>query len=286
MIIQKNIIVLNSLLKRLPPEKKSYYLKFTQDALQKAFVDDSSKGKTPLDLSLKELFAKIDESWYEEKLSTFSKNDLRFYLSLLPAEKREHLAQKMGIEPSFYTFSEKFTLYSLNLFFKEFFPNELPLPFSFLPETPLYFLASGNREKIHKLAFYLGLFDISLELKTVLKGSILKQIQASLFPDEIAFCKQITEFKHPFSLGTLGLANWNEDSDSLRKVLFERGLYRLSIGLSTSSPDFIWYILHFLQKDVANRLERQPKAEIDTKIFEIALNQIEIAWKGVCTVLS
>ncbi|MBM3192879.1 MAG: hypothetical protein FJZ59_01435 [Chlamydiae bacterium] len=286
MIVQKSITVLNSLLKRVPAEKKSYYLTFYEDLLQKAFTDNFSTGKTPKDLSLKELFDKIDESWYIEKISTFSKSDLLFFTSLLSHQKRAHLREKLGIEGLFYTFSEKFELYCLNLFFKELFPNELPLPFSFLEETPLYFLTTGNTEKIHKLAFYLGLFDISLELKTVLKGSILKQLQITLFADEIAFCKEISEFRHPFSLGPLGLANWNENSDSLRKALFERGLYRLSIGLSNSSPDFIWYILHFLDKDIAKRLEKQPKVEIDTKIFEIALNQIEIAWKGVCTVLN
>jgi hypothetical protein len=125
-----------------------------------------------------------------------------------------------------------------------------------------------------------------MELKSVLKGSILKQIQTTLFQDEVAFCREISEYRHVISLGPLGLAHWNEDSEVLRKVIFERGLYRLSIGLSNSSPDFIWYILHFIHKDIAKRLEKQPKLEIDTKIFEIALNQIEIAWKGVCTVLN
>lgn len=286
MMVQKNLIALNSLLNRLAPEKKSFYLKFLPDSLQNVFSSSSLKPKALSNLSLKELFERIDESWYADKLSSFSKKELVFFLSLLGEKKSKLLSQKFGIEPPFYSFSKKFEIYALNLFFKELFPNDSPLPFSFLPPTPLYFLIDGSCEKIHKLAFYLGLFDISLELKTVLKGSILKQVQVTLFPDEIAFCKQISEFRHPFSLGTLGLANWNEDSDSLRKVLFERGLYRLSIGLTNASPDFIWYILHFLNKDVAKRLENQPKLEIDTKIFEIALNQIEIAWKGVCTVLN
>ncbi len=286
MMIQKNLTVLHTLLKRLPPAKRESYLKFLPESIPYQTGNDDIRDTSPSDLSLQELFEKIDDSWYLDKLSTFSKSDLKFFLSLFSPKKREILSEKLGIPPPFYSFSKNFELYSLNILFKELFPNDHPLPLSYISNTPLFFLCEKGSEKLHKLAFYLGLFDISMELKSVLKGSILKQLQITLFPDEITFCREISEFRHIISLGPLGLAHWNEDSDSLRKIIFERGLYRLSIGLSNSSSDFIWYILHLFNKDVAKRLEKQPKLEIDTKIFEIALNQIEIAWKGVCTVLN
>jgi hypothetical protein len=286
MIVQKSVTVLHTLLKRLSPDKRASYVKFLPESMPIELVSENQKATPASDLSLQELFEKIDDSWYLDKLSTFSKNDLTFFLSLFSPKKRDLLSEKLGITPPFYSFSKDFELYSLNLLFKELFPNDLPLPLSYISNTPLSFLCSGGPEKLHKLAFYLGLFDISMELKSVLKGSILKQIQTTLFQDEVAFCREISEYRHVISLGPLGLAHWNEDSEVLRKVIFERGLYRLSIGLSNSSPDFIWYILHFIHKDIAKRLEKQPKLEIDTKIFEIALNQIEIAWKGVCTVLN
>lgn len=289
MIVQKNFIapssrVLSSLLKRMPENVRSSYIKFLPESTA-IEVSIEKTHKTPLaDLSLKEILGQIDDSWYIEAFSKFSKPDLLFYLSLFPEKKRASLAERFDINPPFYQFSEKMELYALNLLFAELFPGETPLPLSYLPDSPLSFLCTATGEKLHKLSFYLGLFDISLELKSVINGSILKHIEKSLFPDEINFCRKISEFRHLLSLGQVGLTGWNEDSDLLRKVVFERGLYRLSIALSDASSDFIWYVIHSLNKESALKLEKLPKISVDAKAINIVLEQILFAWKEICTV--
>ncbi len=277
--------VLSALLKKCPENVRSSYIKFLPEraAIE---VQTERNHNTPLaDLSLKEILGQIDDSWYIEPFSKFSKPDLLFYLSLLPKKKRDSLAERFSIDPPFYLFSEKFEIYGLNFLFAELFPNNPPLPLSYLPDSPLAFLCTITGEKIHKLCLYLGLFDISLELKSVINGSILKHIEKTLFPDEIDFCKKIPEFRHILSLGPIGLSGWNEDSDLLRKIIFERGLYRLSIALSESSPDFIWYVMHTLNKESALKLEKLPKTSIDAKAMDIVFEQTLFAWKEICTVL-
>lgn len=286
MKVQKNITVLSSLLKRAPENVRSSYMKFLPES---TVLEIQTEGvhKHPLkDISLNELLATIDESWYIETLSKFSKLDLAFYLSLFPEKKRVSLASKLSCDLPFYSLSKKLELFAANILFNELFPNELPLPLSYLPDSELSFLIQTSSEKLHKLCFYLGLFDISSELKSVINGSILKHIEKALFPDEINFCRELSEFRHILSLGQMGLSGWNEDSDALREVIFKRGLYRLSIGLSDANSDFIWYILHILNKESAHTLQKFPKASIDSKAVGIVLEQILTAWKGVCTVLS
>ena len=273
--------VLSTLLKKVPGDiRKNLDLFLTESTLLEV-MSERSHDKPLTDLSLQEIIEKVDESWYIEKLKTFPKEDLIFYLSLFSEKKRASLAEKLDIAPNFYALPKEMESYCLNLLFKELFPNDLPLPLSFLPDSPLAFLSDATPEKLHKLAFYLGLFDVSMELKSVLKGTILKSIGETLFPDEIAFCNQIAEYRHTLSLGQMGLAGWNEEHDILRKVIFERGLYRLSIGLSDHAADFIWYIVHTLNKESSLKIQNLPKKTIDSQIIQIVLEQIQIAWKAV-----
>ncbi len=279
--------VLTTLLKRAPGDKGASLYPFLPDST-KLEVQSEREHSHPLsDQTLQHLIANLDDSWYIEKFKSMPAKDLNFYLSLFPEKKRESLSKKLGIETDFYELPNELIIHSLNILFKELFPNELPLPLSFLPDSPLSYLLGSPPQKLHKLAFYLGLFDVSMELKSVLKGSILKSIQETLFPDEIEFCRSIAEFRHVVSFGQIGLSQWNEDHDVLRKVIFERGLYRLSIGLSDSSPDFIWYVLHSMNKESGEKIQKLPKTAIDHKLMIIILEQIETAWKGVqCTVLN
>ncbi len=286
MIIQKSLTVLSALLKRAPIGKQAHYLKFLPESVAIQMQSDMSHEKPLSDLSLKEILGNIDDSWYLEKFQKFSKKDAHFFLSVLPENKQKSLGRKLEITPPFYSFSKSLEIYGQNLLFKEVFQEEPPLPLSFLPDSPLSFLCVASVEKIHKLAFYLGLFDISLELKSVLKGSIFIQLQSTLFPDEITFCREISENRNILTLGQMGLSQWNEDSDALRKVIFERGLYRLSIGLSTASSDFIWIIMHTLNKESSLNLQKLPKTSIDPKSLSTIYEQTLTAWRHLCTVLS
>lgn len=284
MIADRSLLALSTLLSRAPENRRSSFFKHLPESI--LLETERTHNKPIADISLKEMLSNIDESWYLETLRSFSKTDLLFYLSLFSEKKMQVLGQKLGIDGPFYQLPKPLELYSLNLLFNELFPNDRPLPLSYLPDSPLSFLCIAKSEKIQKLIFFLGLFDLSMELKSVLKGSILKQIEAALFPDEITFCREILEFRHHVSLGPIGLSHWNEDSEMLRQVIFERGVYRLNIGLSEASSDFVWYIHHSLNKEVAMKIVTLPKTNIDRKVIDTILEQIQTAWKGVCTVLN
>jgi hypothetical protein len=283
---QKNLTVLSSILKRAPENVGLSYLKFLPESTVLEIQSEKSHKNPVADISFKELLDKIDESWYLEVLSKYSKPDLVFYLSLFPEKKRVSLAEKLSCDLPFYSFSKELEIYHLNILFGELFSGTLPLPLSYLPDSPISFLLNSTPEKLNKLSFYLGLFDVSIELKSVINGSILKNIEKALFPDEINFCRNLSEFRQVFSLGQMGLSSWNEDSDSLREVIFNRGLYRLSIGIRDENSDFIWYIKHTLSKNSALMIEKFPKNPIDAKAIGVVLGQIQTAWTGVCTVLN
>ena len=144
MIVDKNVSipsikVLSSLLKRGPDASRESLLKFLPESTL-ALVQTEKQHTDPLtDISLKELLSRIDDSWYLETLSKFSKEDLTFYLSLFSEKKRASLAGRFNLSSPFYSFSEELELYALNLLFNELFPNDLPLPLSYLPDFSLSF---------------------------------------------------------------------------------------------------------------------------------------------------
>ena len=251
----KNIQVLSALLKKDSEGDK--LLRFLPDSMIREVRTDQGHLHPLEDISLKELFQKIDKSWYEEKLTPFHK-------ALLEE-----------------TFPEPMTKYFLSIFFHELFEKDLPLPLSFLPDHPLSYLATASLEHLNKLCFYLGLFD--LEIKNVLKGSLLINLEKALKEDEIAFCRTM---QSKFSLGPIGLNQWNEEASVLRKVLFERGVYRLSLGICDAHPDLAWYVWHTFPKEVSILLQKFPKRSMDSRIWGMILQQITMAWKSVCTVLS
>ncbi len=286
MMRQKSLKVLSTLLGRIPQEKRSVYLNFLEKSTALELQTEKNPKEKKPDLSIKELLGIIDESWYLDTLSSYSKKDLIFFLSLFPEEIRQKQAQQFHIEGPFFSFSKEMELYFSNLLFKELFKDQIPLPLSYLSDSPLLFLAGQKSEKLHKLIFYLGLFDVSAEIKSVLKGSILKSLEKALFIDEIHFCREIAEFRHVITFGQIGLNHWNEDSDSLRQVIFERGLYRMSLALSNADPDLLWYLTRCLKKPLVEKLQKPAKLPIDTGVISVILEQTQTAWKGVCTVLN
>lgn len=279
--MNKSLSVLSTLLKQAPDNAFSRYARFLpQSVLAEA---QTIKPQThPLsDLSLKELLEKIDPSWYMETLRACSKNDLTFYLSLFSEQTRDTLAKELALTPPFYSLPPNMKHYFLTKFLQTLFPNDLPLPFSYLPDHPLSFLLESNIEKLNKLCFYLGLYDIAPELKTVLKGSILKAFETTLSSDEANFCRTISALRTPFSLGPVGLNQWNEDKSLLRKIIFERGLYRIGIGLNGACSDFVWYITHLLPKETAALLHKFLKTTVDPSTLTLISQQILTAWKGI-----
>ena len=251
----KNIEVLSTLLKKDPEGDK--LLRFLPDSVAREVKTDQGHFHPLKDISLRALFDKIDKSWYEERLTPFHR---ALFEETFPDPMRDHF---------------------LNLFFQELFEESLPLPLSFLPDHPLSYLAHASLEQLNKLCFYLGLFD--LEVKNVLKGSVLVSLEKALEEDEVAFCRTMHA---AFSLGPIGLNQWNEERESLRKVVFERGIYRLSLGICDAHPDLTWYVWHTFPKEISILLQKFPKPSMDSRTWGMILQQITMAWKNVCTVLS
>ena len=112
---------------------------------------------------------------------------------------------------------------------KTFDVKSLPLPFSFLSDDPLNSLIALRKEiKLDTLIYFLGLFDLAFDIKKILSSSILKALDLALSEEEKIYLKKIQKNKTLVHFSEIGLLHWDLKVDSLRSILYKRGLNRLA----------------------------------------------------------
>ena len=200
------------------------------------------------DTSLKMRLEDIHYSWFISFLEPFAENDKELILSALGDTQSEKLRQHFAIKKaSPLPLKETAKNYLSSAIYdyltsdqKEFLPTE------FLPDHPLNALLSLSKRQIQTLVDYLGLHDLAMELRHVIKSHQIKKIQKVLNQDEQKHLKSILKQKEPLSFSRLNLDGWNGDGQMLKAILHHRGFNRLAKALFGCHPSLLWHISHKL----------------------------------------
>ena len=126
------------------------------------------------------------------------------------------------------------------------------LPRAFLPESPLNVLLELSDEELALSLDYLGLHDLSVEVRQIIEKQKLQAIYDTLSPSQLHYLKILTQSQEPIAFTRMGLASWNGDQEKLRSLIRQRGGNRLAKALWGQDNSLIWHILHKL--DVARAL--------------------------------
>lgn len=118
------------------------------------------------------------------------------------------------------------------------------LPLAFLPESPLTPLAKCCSKELNSCIDFLGLYDLTEEVKHVIDTKRLKQLRASLTDSQWSFLQHCLRQSDKMAAPSLKLKEWSGDKEELKKMLHKRGLLRLSKALCGQHPDLVWYIVH------------------------------------------
>ncbi len=226
---------------------------------------EAKRNQTIKDFSIQELFDHIHPSWYSSYLESLPEKDRSLFTSALETESHYRLSQPLSV-------------FLLNHLFQKTF-SEVPLPLSFMGEDPLAVLGRAPLGKLKKLIRLLSLYDLLPEIKKVLQASLLKKIEEMLSQEECAYLQRIQGGRNPPLFGPMGLSNWDGNISKLEEVLFERGMKRLSIALSNSSPDLLWYIEHTLDRSEAKKFLSYLSSRADPRTVTLLSEQILTAWK-------
>jgi hypothetical protein len=231
------------------PKEKQELLKFlTED-------EKEELSKTPLlpfhpsqgFSSYQEKLHDIHYSWFISYLTSLGDSDKYLFIAPLSAEQQTPLYQHFDLSRPLHSLSSLgIDFLSQTLFLAILQEDHLVLPKECLPEDPLNALLSISRERLLSLVDFLSVHDLSLEMKTMINASHMMKIEAILSPMQKEYLHELKKTIEPISFKPIGLQHWNGDEATLKKILHQRGLNRLSKALSQSNHSLLWYLSHKL----------------------------------------
>ncbi len=223
----------------------------------------------------KDIFDSTHFSWLIPFLRSFSEMDACFFLSSLDSST----AQKLKVD-----LKHSLPLLPLSQTAQKYFKSKMSeflilqtqdlLPIKALPGSHLNVLLKLSHSDLRFIIELLGLHDLAVELKQIIDNIKLKKIYA-LFPREKeAFLKMLAHKKEPVMFRRIEISRWNEESETLLPLLFERGLNRFAKALYPESKDLIWYIKHQLDMNDASKFSSLCKNLEHPKAYSFLSNQV------------
>jgi len=265
------LIVCKAFLQKCHPKNRESLIAYLP-AVEKDLVEslpathgDPKQGFEPIGAFL----SNVHFSWFSTFLRTLAENEIRLFVASLSEHQARGLKKILGLSNS---------LPVLTSFSKQFFHQRLldallekkqpPLPISCLPASPMNVLLDLDEDDLTALIRYLGLHDLSLELRYIIETAKLKLIHTAFPEEELHYLKTLMHQKEAVSFKRMNLDRWDGNIDDLKSMLGQRGINRLAKSLYNQDPNLIWHLLHRLDTERAANVQKlctsveHPKAAI------------------------
>jgi len=242
-------IAFRSLLEKSGSDKKLALMRYISDEEREKLSEVPLPSNDPFSYSItmEDRIRAIHYSWLITFLEPFSEKDKVRILSALDVTQAEKLKNHFKMEDALQSLSPH-TKHFLQRSIYDWLVSEQKefIPLEFLPEHPLNPILHLSKSGIQHLVDFLGLHDLSLELKKVVKTDQIKKIQKTLSKIQRDYLKSLLKGKEPVSFARLNLDGWDGNEEKLKKILHHRGFNRLGKALFGCHPSLIWHITHRL----------------------------------------
>lgn len=216
----------------------------------------------------------IHYSWMIPFLEPFAEEDKQLILSSLDTKQASRLQNYFHIKDDPLCVKKIGKKYLTQALYDWLISDQKEfLPVEFLLDHPLNPLLELSKKELQSLANYLGIHDLALELKHVIKADQIKKIQNVLSQKEQDYLKKQIKKKEPISFSRLNLDGWNGDVDKLKAILHHRGFNRLAKALFGCHPSLFWHISHRLDTGRANILRKFFTDIKNDEAQQILINQ-------------
>lgn len=221
----------------------------------------------------KEILQKIHYSWLKPFVETFPASTHPFFIASLPKKLGIALVRHWNgaIEAS--RLAHSLRPFFLRILYRSLHAEE-HLPIEFLPETPLTPLVRWSKHNLVELIDFLGLHDLTAEIRRVVSKQALAGIYECLQPKHLAYLKICLHKKDHIVAPPLNLNYSQLDCRRLQRELHQRGLMRLGKALAGQHSDLIWYITRTLDIGRGQLLSRFCSAETPPKITQALIVQV------------
>jgi len=242
-------IAFRDLLEKCEPDKKTLFLQHLAREEQEKLRGTIPSEHDPFDacLSTEERITKVHYSWLITFLEPFAENDKLLILSSLNESQAEKLRKHFNIREALPIISSHGKNYLLSAIFHWLISDQKGfVPIEFLPQHSLNALLTLSKAKLQTLVDYLGLHDLAVEVKHVVKAEQIKKIQKVLSKSQQDYLKSLLKRKEPISFVRLNLDGWDGNEEKLKGILHHRGFNRLAKALFGCHPSLLWHICHTL----------------------------------------
>lgn len=269
-----DLVVFKGLLASLPGETQVELLKYTTEKERTILTTiaaprfDPKRGIAPYANRL----AKIHHTWHLDLFKNLAPADRPWLFAPLPKEIKEKITPEFPIKKK--TPSSFATKYLAELLYTTFTKNiENLLPEECLPPNPLNDLLDISYPSLLHFVDYLGLHDLSAEMKTMINTKNIRMIEAALKKNQKEYLRHILAEKEPVVFSKINLNDWDGDKTKLRTVVHQRGLNRLAKALFGANPSLIWHLLRRFDKTRAEFIETYLKDIKNRTAHEILIKQ-------------
>ena len=233
-MIDTQLRAMKARLSKLPKGQEENLLNFLPSNLKEQYKTlTTTQTYYKQDFSRKELLRKIHPSWYEDYMQSLPRSDRSLFTTIL-------LEEKLVLKNS------QLTAHLEHFFLSKVFPDEFPSPVNLLADDRMLPLLSKDYKMIGKLCQYLGLYDLYKESKSLIQKEKIQAVQEALEAEELEFLGKVKETS--IQMPPIGLQNYDGARNVLRRVMFERGMFRLAKSIESSSDGLKWYISHMIEK--------------------------------------
>lgn len=251
---QASWVVCQALLNRCASSKKSALTRCLSTKQQQELHKVSP---APVDLAhhpyaIEKEVGRVHPTWIAPFLRTLAESEIRLCLASLEETQALEIEkilllshQNPTLSPLGKRFCQKVVWQHLK--------GDAELPSSCLPDSSLHFLLDLSFGRLQKGIFFLGLRDLSQEIRHIIDTSRLKRIETSLQPDETLYFKSLLKKKEPLAFKKLSLSQWDGTAETLRHTLKGRGLNRLAKSCEGQHPSFLFYISRKLEVEIGNQ---------------------------------
>lgn len=197
-----------------------------------------------------EILSQIHYSWFLPILQNLPQQEKKLFIAVLPVELSRRLGSLLSgglLEAAISPVMKEFVRAYL---MKELLQGISYLSLETLPSHPLNRLLELPSEELKKLITTLGLHDLAIDMKKLIRSSILKHLQESLSPNELIYIRKLQNKGENIQLSSLHLDKWNGETNALRRLIFICGINRLSKALYPCHHLLLWNISHRLNKTV------------------------------------
>ncbi len=270
-------VILHAFLQRCPSPERASLLEYLSSIERQAIENLPRTYGDPLEDTddPEKILNRIHPTWIAPFLRNFSEKEIGLFLASLSQNQMTAVGKELLFArklPHLSPLGKAFLTQTLLRYLTAEIEDLLPL--SCLPDSTLNILLDLDTEIFLLLPDFLGLHDLSIEVKQIIDKNKLTKIYETLSPLQIEFLKMLLQSPEPLSFSKMGLASWNEDREKLKLLIRQRGLNRLAKAIYGQDPSFIWYILHKLDVERALLVQKLSTPLENARATDILIRQI------------